>query len=152
MSFLTHAAMVLQAAAMEGMVMSEHSAGSSGQSAGYPLNDTVCRLISLIHKKSQSLCAYESGPDGSSSQEMNDLLARMREADEVAVKELANKLRNELNKQFCESSPETGETDPLINCTSPLPKEEAIAKVENLKDEQLVDESEAMESVKQSAE
>lgn len=133
--------------------MSEHSAGSSGQSAGYPLNDTVCRLISLIHKKSQSLCAYESGPDGSYSQEMNDLLARMRKADEEAVKELAKKLRNELNKEFCESSPETGETDPLINCTSlPLPKEEAIAKVENLKDEQLVDESEAMESVKQSAE
>lgn len=133
--------------------MSEHTAWSQGQNAGYPLNDNVFRLISLIHKKSQSLCAYDSGDDGASSPEMSDLLSRMKKADEDAVRELAQKLRSELNKEFCESAQESGETDPLINCTSlPLPKEEAIAKVENLKEEQLVDESEAMESVKQTAE
>ena len=133
--------------------MSEQTGGSQEQSAGYPLNDTVCRLISLIHEKSQSLCSYESGANGHASDEMGEFLLRMKKCDEEAVRELARNLRNELNKEFCESSHESGETDPLINCTTqPLPKEEAIAKVENLKDEQLVDESEAMESVKQAAE
>ena len=132
--------------------MSEHMAGSGGQSSGYPLNDTVCRLISLIHKKSQSLGAYGSCEE-SGSAEVTELLSKMNKDDEEAVRELARKLRTELNKEFCESREGSGETDPLINCTAlPLPKEEAIAKVESLKDEQLVDENESMEAVKQAAE
>lgn len=129
--------------------MSEHAMGDTG----FPLNDAVCKLIALIHKKSQSLGAYGDCCANDQSPEIADLLSKMRKDDECAVRELARNLRTELNKEFCEASVQTGESDPLINCTAlPLPKEEAIAKVENLKDEQLLDENEAIESVKQAAE
>ena len=132
--------------------MSQQPAGAGGHHSGFPLNDTVCKLISLIHKKSQSLGAYDCNKDGENSGELSEFFTKMREADESALKELACKLRTELNKEFCQSSQSTGESDPLINCTAlPLPKEEAIAKVENLKEDQLVDENEAIEGVKRAA-
>lgn len=186
--------------------MPDYSSSNSAQSADFPLCNSVYNLIVMIHKKSQGLEAYKKYElDSVNKPEMTALLQKIRTEDEKAVRDLAEKLRCELNREFDGSNaalaensaanmehkrgdnqsrrtnnselnnpngtnrPDTRPHNAGINAIEPtmepnkylqapqtnsptMQKEEIIAKVEHLKQDQLADEDEAIEGVKLAAE
>lgn len=101
----------------------------TSQQAGNPLSDSTCNLIASLYKKTHPRGDGSAGASFRSEKDFSD------------IKDLALKLRDELNCQF--------EQDPTIGQhANPLPKEEAIAKVNHREDVQLTDENESMEAVK----